>query len=239
MPSDMYTFPDGGPRYGIRTDKPAVSVPAPAVPLFGKAVRQAALIDCVQLDFIGRFPQAPDNRADFRKLRDAHPAELAEAKAHVKSVLGSPARWLRRAEELVDASFYQSVDEGRAVRALVMTLVSMTAYLAPLAVAFACLAHGEAVLAAAGGYFISALVLFPVVKASRRNLARDGLYMKRIVRGEMGWIWDDLVRASFAELLHDRCAGVSAELLQEAGSAWKHHVHVADRVADIRTGPTG
>lgn len=238
MPFDMYTLPNGGPRYGIRTDKPAVAVPVPAAPLFGKAVGQAARMDCVQLDFVGRFPHAPDNRSDFRKLRDDHPAEMDEAKAHVKSVLGSPGRWLRRAEELVDTSFYQSVDEGRAVRALVMTLASMTAYLAPLAVAVALLAHGETVLAAAGGYFILALVLVPVVKASRRNLARDGLYMRRIVRGEMSWIWDDLVRASFAELLHDRRTGVSAELLQEAGSAWKHHVHVADRVTDIRTGPT-
>lgn len=239
MHSDMYTFKDGSPRYGVRTDNTAVVAEETRLPqALGRAVAQAELMDNVHLDFIGRFPQAPDEANEFKEMRVEHPVEMKEAEAYVKSKLLSPGKWLHSAQERGDSHFTRTADASDAVRRLGLSLVALLSVLVPVAAAFIILVDTRDILSAAGAYFIATAVLLPVIKVARREMARDGLYSKRLTRNEMDWIWDDLVRATFSELLADRRADVSPGLLRAASAAWANHVHVAAKVDEIRQGPS-
>lgn len=233
----MYLLADGSPRYGIRgqTD---TSVPAAASPAtFGRAVERAAVLDNVQLDFIGRFPQASDDAVDFRKLREAHPADLKEAAGHVKAVLGSPRAWLRAAEQRGDKKAVEDAGLGESLRHLGLVVTVLSSALVPVAAAIVFLLQEQAFLTAAGAYFVAGIVLLPVTRAARREMARDGLYSKRLTRREMDWIWEDLVWATFIEILTDRGADVTPGQLRAAAAAWEYHTHVAKKVEEMRSGP--
>lgn len=236
--TDEYMMADGSPRYGVRIGTGLADVkttPEPAVPPTdtGDLAGRATTFTAHQLAVAGalRFTVRNNARAEkaVHDLRDAYPAEYDEAEAAVAARLGSPKAWRRRVTTAA-LRMVQASERDRGLASLTLNGLYLR-----IGLGFLPLLVLAGMIVANANFWITvavyAVVSFGVdpVKANiqRRTLGADNA---RVSLAAAGVLWEDVVDATFADVLAAKGIAVDPFTSDAARNGWAHLTRTAAAV---------
>lgn len=187
MPSDMYTFADGSPRYGIRSDGQTDSS-ALINPILGTAAAQASAMDLVDLDIAAQFLPPKDMRPLFA-LNRTFGQELPQARQHVETSLGSSHQWLEAARKRGDGDTTTALPPGRSLVLGGVLSFLLVAPCMPLMVGPVAFLRDASAWQAVGAAAIAYVALTPVKALGRKFSERSGYKIREHVAAEADIMW--------------------------------------------------
>ena len=238
--NDEYMMADGSPRYGIRTggltDVLEPAAPAAAPEAADALAKKAAGYDANDLAVAARFRYAIRNSSGAQKaledLRDSHPAEYKEAIKVVAAELNSLKDWHRSASYSSRQAVLIS-ERVRGLNGLTRTALFMRLllHLAPLVVIVGLLAAGAEFWVAFGA-FLAAIMAEPLAKEryARRTIGPDHMGVSMAAAGVL---WEDIVDATFINILDGKGITVGPFARQAALAGWNHLSRTAEAVDRI------
>lgn len=238
--NEEYLMPDGSPRYGIRvgdglvdaTDATEAAAPVTA----GDLAHRAEDFTAHQLSVAGKLRFTARNNAGaekaLRDLRVSHPAEYSEAVAVVTEHLGSPREWRQDATEASRMAVLDSEKERGVVAGTVSgMLLRLALAVLPIVAVIALLAAGVDQLIAFTASFAVSLAIGPIQGyIKRRTLGADGA---EVSPATVGVLWDDVVDATFVNILEAKGVAVEASAHKAATAGWVHLARTADAVGKL------
>lgn len=222
--SNEYQLIDGSPRYGSRTTEPETERPAIKVRVEEPAEAAARLgLDHMAAAIDRRLTSSWADRPNplVTAMRQAHPEELAAAKAIVTKHLGSQRQWRMKAQAVRDGHLAATMRRRRAAGSareilalrlvLLISLIALPAYIVAtdredlvklLLVGVVCVG-----VAMAGGHFITVHARVPVMP----NIRSGWLYELRV----------DIVNATLVGLLQSKGVELEARTVAAGQQGWK------------------
>lgn len=239
--NDEYMLADGSPRYGIRignglVDDEEEPTAEPAPVSTGDLAERAASFTAHQLSVAGalRFTVRNNTAGEkaLRDLRTSRTTEYAEAVAAVTEQLESPKAWRQAAVRTAR----RAVAESERTRGVART--TMNAMLLRLGLSLLPIVAVALLFAANVGFWQAFLVGFALSLACdpvhahvrRRTLGPDNA---RVDLPTVSVLWDDVVDATFINILEAKGIGVNPFDYKAATAGWVHLARTADSVGTI------
>jgi len=239
----VYQLKDGSPRYGVRTEHHQDT--GPRQPAGQRGNPEAIAREAGQLG-LHHLAAAADHRLTRKwadredellvRLREAHPAELAQAEQMVNAKLGNPKRWLLKARANYTRGLSPVIarrqEAGMLSRAMFLRLFLIVLLIVPsvLAVSFSVpllylvfIGIASILLAMYLGGVVSEWLRLPVQPTIRSGWLKE--------------LRQDIVDATLLAVLEDQRAVVDSQTTAAAQRGWKHIRFVAAQIDRIDQGP--
>lgn len=241
--NDEYMMPDGSPRFGVRVGEGLADTTEPteatAPVTAGDLAHRAEDFTAHQLSVAGKLRFTARNNAGaekaLRDLRVSHPAEYGEAVAAVNEHLGSPKEWRQDASEASRMAVLESEKERGVVAGTINgMLLRLALAVLPIVAVIGLLAAGIDQWIAFSVSFAVSLAIGPIQGyVKRRTIGADGA---EVSAATVGVLWDDVVDATFVNILEAKGIPVDAYTHKAATAGWIHLARTADAVEKLVSG---
>ena len=237
--TQKYLLPDGSPLYGIRAELLAptqtVMIPADPARIPRSAVKLGSRVLAAAIDHRLHQPWSDHRDPQIEALRAAHPQELAQAEALVKSELGDARTWRDKAGRIFDT--HRAAVKARRRKTLLTGKLAVLRGLLILALAVVpiALVAAGAPLQALVAVGLAAVALAVACGQLITTHERIPEYPKIRVR----WLADlrhDVVDATFVAVLMQAGIAVESHAAAAASRGWESLRFVGSKMEEISLG---